>query len=347
MLADLAKISGDGADLFRMDTHYLENINKNINDEYFSNLLTNRSFYVIIALYAALDTPRGKFFFGGDKMTWGTFGTLHIVTLVLSAAINIALYFILRNQTRRVQIITLFALSFAGIGAILFNLLTWNSPWEYLPLHLCSLNAILLPFAVLTRKKWACNLLLLWSLGAYIALILNYGMTNAEIFSWTFFFYYFPHTLEAGIPILLFALGLVDRDYKTIKSTLIITFVSYTVIHFINLAVNSAGIVGPDGEKVVVNYMFSLSPDNPFLQLLWNLWAAMTSFLPFAIGPQYFYMLLAVPVILLYLVWWYLPELLDAHKKKKLIKAQLDVVDDYYDEYEKEYTKRIIKKKRK
>lgn len=278
-------------------------------------------------------------------MTWGTFSTLHIITLILSVAINIALYFILRNQTRRVQIITLFILSFVGVGAILFNLLTWGSPWEYLPLHLCSLNAMLLPVAVLTRNKKICNLLLLWSLGAYIALILNHAMGGVEIFSWTFFFYYFPHTLEAGIPILLFALGLVDRDYKTIKSTLIITFVSYTVIHFINLAVNSAGFLDPNGEKVVVNYMFSLSPTNPFLEILWGIWATITSIFPFAIGPEYFYMFLAVPVILIYLGWWYLPELLDARRRKKIFKSKLDAVDEFYDEYGEEYTEEIINRK--
>lgn len=278
-------------------------------------------------------------------MTWGTFSTLHIITLVLSVAINIALYFILRKQTRRVQIITLFILSFAGVGAILFNLLAWGSPWEYLPLHLCSLNAMLLPVAVLTRNKKICNLLLLWSLGAYIALILNYAMGDIEIFSWTFFFYYFPHTLEAGIPILLFALGLVDRDYKTIKSTLIVTFVSYTIIHFINLAVNSAGFVDPEGERIVVNYMFSLSPTNPFLKLIWGIWATITSIFPFAIGPEYFYMILALPVVLIYLGWWYLPELLDARRKRKIFKSKLDAVDEFYDEYEEEYIEEIIDRK--
>ena len=29
--------------------------------------------------------------------------------------------------------------------------------------------------------------------------------------SWTFFFYYFPHVIELGIPLLLFKLGLVEK----------------------------------------------------------------------------------------------------------------------------------------
>ena len=153
------------------------------------------------------------------EILWGpTFGAVHIVTLAVAIIINLILYAWLSRSSRKVQIITLFFLSFAGIAAIIFNLVTWGRPWEYLPLHLCSLNAMLLPFAVLTRKKWACNLLLLWSLGSYIALILHTtgGMDQTNIFSLPFVFYYFPHVLEAGIPILLFALKLVDKDHKTI-----------------------------------------------------------------------------------------------------------------------------------
>ena len=181
------------------------------------------------------------------EILWGPmFGTVHIITLVVGILINVALYFLLSRLSRKTQIAILFVLSFAGIVAIIFNLVTWGKPWEYLPLHLCSLNAMLLPFAVLTRKKWACNLLLLWSLGSYVALVLHTtgGMDQTNLFNWPFVFYFFPHVLEAGIPILLFALKLVEKDYKTIKSTVIITFICYTAIHFVNVAINS-GLSAP------------------------------------------------------------------------------------------------------
>ncbi|MBR3845589.1 MAG: YwaF family protein [Clostridia bacterium] len=267
------------------------------------------------------------------EIIWGPmFGTVHIVTLVVAVLINVALYFALSNASRKTQVITLFFLSFAGIAAIIFNLVTWGRPWEYLPLHLCSLNAMLLPFAVLTRKKWACNLLLLWSLGSYIALILHTtgGMDQTNLFSWSFVFYYFPHVLEAGIPILLFALKLVDKDHKTIKSTLIITFACYTAIHFINVAINS-GLIGPG--DIQVNYMFSITPNNPLLQLFWMV-----------IPSSYWYMLLCIPVILLYLGWWYLPELLEYRKHRSIRRAKLKAIDKYYKEYEEEYIEEIIEK---
>ena len=98
-------------------------------------------------------------------MKWGSFGVVHIATLVLAAAIILGLYFALRRASRKTQTIVLGVLSFAGIAAIIYNLVTWGSPLEYLPLHLCSINAILLPIVVFTRSKTWGNLLLVWCLG--------------------------------------------------------------------------------------------------------------------------------------------------------------------------------------
>jgi len=110
-------------------------------------------------------------------MKWGSFGLVHLTSL-----------------------------------AMVFNLVNWGSPLEYLPLHLCSLNALVLPFAVFTRNKTLGNLLLLWSLGALAAVVVNTAQADFEVFSATFCFYFFPHVLEFGIPILLFKLGLVEKD---------------------------------------------------------------------------------------------------------------------------------------
>jgi uncharacterized membrane protein YwaF len=243
-------------------------------------------------------------------MTWGTFGTTHIITLVLAALINIVLYFILKNKSRATQTAVLFLFSLSGIAAIIFNLVTWGSPIEYLPFHLCSLTAMVLPIAVLTRSKALSNLLLLWSLGALAALVMNQGQADYEIFSKTFFFYYFPHTFEFGIPILLFRLGLVKKDVKCIGSTLGITLAAYTVIHFINLAINSYcienNVLDYAGNLIQVNYMYSITPSIPILQTFYNI-----------IPHSYWYLLVAVPIILVYLFVIYLPDICKAIFKKK------------------------------
>ena len=236
-------------------------------------------------------------------MVWGNFTLTHILSLAAAAGMVVALYFVLRNLSKKIQIMVLGVLSFSGIAAIIYNLVTWGAPLEYLPLHLCSLNALLLPVVVFTQNKTLGNLLLLWSLGALVALILNYNMAAATLFDAPFCFYYFPHVLEFGIPILLFKLGLVEKDVRCIGSTIVITMVSYTLIHFVNVVLNNhyASI----GAETVANYMFSVQPSNPLLALFYTL-----------IPLEYWYMYMVIPVVAVYLLAVYAPQLWHKFRKK-------------------------------
>ena len=241
-------------------------------------------------------------------MTWGTFGFVHILSLLFGAAMVAALYWILRRKTRKTQTAVLGVLSFSGIAAILYNLLMWGTPLEYLPLHLCSVNALLLPIVVFTRSKTVGNLLLVWSLGAVAALVVNNAMADAELLSWPFFFYYFPHVMEFGIPILLFKLGLVEKTPKCIGSTLGLTMGIYTVVHFINKGVNAWSVAAGfmSGEEILqVNYMYSITPEFPILALFYDL-----------IPCEYWYMYMVVPIVAVYLLIVYAPQLLKKAKKE-------------------------------
>lgn len=203
-------------------------------------------------------------------------------------------------------------LSFSGISAIIFNLLAWNSPLEYLPFHLCSLTAMVLPFAVFTKSKVLNNLLLLWGLGAILAVVVNTAQANYEIFSLTFAFYYFPHTLEFGIIVLMFLLGLARLDVKCIFSTIGITFSVYTIIHFINIAINAYclenNVVDYAGNVIKVNYMYSLVPENPVMALVYS--------------RPYWYMFSFIPVIIVYLGCIYCKQIIGMVKKRKQGKKQ-------------------------
>lgn len=242
-------------------------------------------------------------------MLWGSFGMVHLLSLLMGAGIIVGLYFLLRRFSAKTQTVVLGILSFSGIAAIIFNLVAWGSPYEYLPLHLCSLTALVLPVAVFRRSRVLGNLLLLWSLGALMALVVNTAQANFEIFSATFAFYFFPHLLEFGIPILLIALGLVEKDIRCIGTTLLITLCTLVVIHFANVALNSyftaAQILGPSGALIQVNYMYTIKPENPLLALFWSL-------IPY----PFWYMLLAIPIVLVYLLAVYHKQLL-AHFRMK------------------------------
>jgi uncharacterized membrane protein YwaF len=241
-------------------------------------------------------------------MVWGFLSVPHIISLVVGFAIIAGLYFILKKRSDRTKTIVLTILSFSGIAAVIFNLVTWGSPLEYLPLHLCSLNAMVLPFAVISKNKVLNNLLLFWSLGALIALILNQAVAEAEVFSMVFNFFYFPHVLEFGIPILMFAFKLVKKDVKCIFSTVLITVGAYTVIHFINLLINDYtvknNIVDWASNIVKVNYMYSLVPDNPVLQMMYDL-------IPY----PYWYMYGVLGLVVVYLGLIYFKEIRNLIRK--------------------------------
>ena len=233
-------------------------------------------------------------------MIWGTFTAAHILSLPAGAGLVVGLYFVLKNAARKIQTWVLGILSFSGLAAIVYNLVMWGSPLEYLPLHLCSINALLLPIVVFTRNKTLGNLLLVWSLGALAALVMNQSVAEAELFSGVFCFYYFPHVMEFGIPILLFRLGLVEKDPRCIGSTLGITMGIYTLVHFSNLALNAYCAANEimNGDAVLkLNYMFSMYPENPLL-------SAFYSVIPYS----YWYMYMIVPILAVYLAAVYLPQ---------------------------------------
>ena len=55
-------------------------------------------------------------------MLWGSFGIVHIASLLIGALILVGLYFLLKRRTQKTQVIVLGILSFSGIAAIIFNL---------------------------------------------------------------------------------------------------------------------------------------------------------------------------------------------------------------------------------
>jgi len=243
-------------------------------------------------------------------MLWGFFSLVHILSLLIGAGIILGLYFLLRQFSPKTQTIILGILSFSGIGAIVFNLVTWGSPYEYLPLHLCSLTALVLPVAVFTRSKVLGNLLLLWSLGAVMALVVNNAQANFEICSATFAFYFFPHLLEFGIPILLVALGLIKKDIKCIGSTLLITFATLVLVHFANLGLNQFftvnQILDASGNLLQVNYMYTIKPENPVMALFWSL-----------IPCQFWYLMPALLIIAVYLLLVYSRQIVAFYKQTR------------------------------
>lgn len=227
-------------------------------------------------------------------MLWGTFGFNHIASLIIALIACIGIYFLFKNINSTLRHYGIFLLSLSGISAIIFNLLTWGSPLEYLPLHMCSITAILLPIVVLSKSNVIGNLLLVWSLGSVLAVIFNHAQGNYEILSWTFFFYFVPHVLECAVTIYLFAFKYVKLSARYIPSTLGITAAIYTIVHLCNVAINNYcinnNILDHAGNVIKVNYMYSLQPTVPLMDMMWNI-------IPY----EYWYMYVGIVIISVYL----------------------------------------------
>ena len=227
-------------------------------------------------------------------MIWGTFGIVHISSLMIALVACVGIFFLLKMMGEKARYITLFILSLAGISAIIFNLVTWGSPLEYLPLHMCSITAILLPIVVLSRNSVIGNILLVWSLGAVLAIVFNNAQANYEILSSTFFFYFIPHVLECAVTIYLFVFKYIKLKEKYIPSTLAITAGIYTFVHLCNLLINycceANTILDSAGEIIKVNYMYSLHPTVPLMEFMWNI-----------IPHAYWYMYIGIVIIAVYL----------------------------------------------
>ncbi len=247
-------------------------------------------------------------------LCWGApFGIVHLITLAVAAVLIIGFYFLFKYLPERIRYIGLLALSLPGILGIIYNLIAWGSPLEYLPFHMCSIASILLPIAVISLNRHVGNLLLVWCLGSILALIFTDAQAGYEIPSAVFFIYYVPHVFEFAVTIYLFAFGYIKKDYKCIPVTVGLTVAIYTAVHLVNLALNHYcavnNIVDYEGNVLTFNYMFSMTPTTSIFQLFWNI-------LPY----EYWYMYVAVVILVVYLVVLYLPQIIRAAKEKKAAK---------------------------
>ena len=232
-------------------------------------------------------------------MVWGTFTLQHILSLAAIILFAVSLYFILKRISDRAKTWLLFAVSLVGVAAVLYDLFRWGKPLLYLPLHLCSLNALLIPVAVLTKNKVLSHLTLVWSLGAMLVLIVNTGQAHYEMFSEAFWVFVLCHTSDVAVPALLFLTGLVKFDIKKSPAVVGTTMAAYTGVHFANLAINkyiaskalTMSTFARTRALPQVNYMYSLGDEGNAVFALFR------KIIPF----DYWHMYLLAPIIFAFL----------------------------------------------
>ena len=234
-------------------------------------------------------------------MVWGTFTIQHILSLAAITAFAVTLHFILKRISDKAKIYVLFAVSLVGVASVIYDLVRWGQPLLYLPLHLCSLNALIIPFAVLTRNRVISHLTLVWSLGAMLVLIINTGQAHYEMFSEAFWVFVLCHATDVSVPALLFTSGLVKFNVKNTPAVIGTTMAAYTAVHFINLGINkylanqAASLSAHARYRAAipqVNYMYSLGDDGN----------AIFAFFRKLIPADYWHMYLIAPIIAAFLL---------------------------------------------
>ena len=229
-------------------------------------------------------------------MVWGTFTVQHILSLAAIVLFAASLYFILKRLSDKAKTWVLFAVSLVGVAAVVYDLVRWGQPLLYLPLHLCSLCALLTPLAVLTKNKVLSHLTLVWSLGAMLVLVVNTGQAHYEMFSEAFWVFVLCHAADVTVPSMLFLSGLVKFDIKKAPAVIGTTMAAYTGVHFANLAINkylmestvAVSAFARIRKVPQVNYMYSLGDEGNAVFALFR------EIIPL----DYWHMYLITPIIL-------------------------------------------------
>lgn len=167
------------------------------------------------------------------------FGRNHLLSLAAIAAFFLGTCLLLRNGNARTQKIT--------IGVLVsMCFLSWPLGWasylatdavirldNIIPLHLCSITAVLAGFALMTRSPLLCELTFYWGLAGTLQALITPAVERDFPHPIAFQFFY-SHGLVVSIALLL-PLGLKWRPRRPLHRTIHRSFFwinIYTVIAF-------------------------------------------------------------------------------------------------------------------
>lgn len=94
---------------------------------------------------------------------------------------------------------------------------------DRLPFHLCAMNAIVMPLAVVRKNKLLLNYMYAIAMPAAVAAMLTPAMSyygNYFYFSWQLVFFFLDHGLMVLVPILAIRTGLFRPDVRTLPRVL-------------------------------------------------------------------------------------------------------------------------------
>lgn len=198
---------------------------------------------------------------------WKPGSVMWFICAFLAVALMIILTYSLRDKKQNEKdIYVLFLSLFNAIFFLWYRGIEWIMSdsiqgyefniWNELPLHLCNLNIILMPIAIVVKKKFLfCYVFFTASLGSFFALIAPFPpFSNCPIYIPTTFGFVWTHFNLMIISVLYITLGYYKPRLRD-SYKIILTFVVVSVsIHLINLLFNK--LVYP------TNFFYTMGTEN-------------------------------------------------------------------------------------
>ena len=232
----------------------------------------------------------------GKGLGFPLFGVIHSSwLLVISVACVLTVYFYRRMQTsgqREFLIVIALLLLVIEIVKIVLLIVTEKFEWDYLPLHLCSINIFVIISHSIKPTKFTAEFLYAVCLPGAAAALLFPGWPTLPLLNFLHIHSFITHTLLLMYPLLLLAGGF-KPDYRQLPKCLLLLITVSPILYTLN-------------KILVTNFMFLNHPgkDNPLA--LFEKWLG---------NPGY----IAGFFVLLAIVWafLYIPAVINEKMKKR------------------------------
>ena len=221
----------------------------------------------------------------GKELGFPLFGVIHLSWLVaITMACFLAVYFYRRMQLigqRRFLLVIAGFLLAIEIVKIALLIITEKFEWDYLPLHLCSINIFVILSHAIKPTKFKAEFLYAVCLPGAAAALLFPGWPTLPLLNFLHIHSFIAHALLLIYPLLLIAAGF-KPNYRQLPKCLLLLIIISPILYALN-------------KLLVTNFMFLNHPgkDNPLA--LFEKWLG---------NPGYiagFFVLLAIVWAILYI----------------------------------------------
>lgn len=255
-----------------------------------------------------------------DFLTMAPFNALFCITFAAFIVLLIVVSLIMRNRSekaKRALIAVTCILTFIGFfvykyfisidkeyDAITQNMGGFNW-WGELPLHLCNINLILIPIAVITMKKPLLSFCFFVApIGALMALLMPAnGFSGYSILLPRMIGFYGIHFIIIVMALSIVTFGLYRPKFRDLPLTLVTLLLVALVVFGINMLFRATGL------HPKANYFFSVETEGNFLLEIFHKWIPV----PFLyLLPS---VLILAPYMLLITLGFFIADKVKAHKK--------------------------------